>query len=76
MAISLKADSTRVPGLARPSAIVAWCFYDWANSAFPAVITTFVPDTAAVRRIYAPFRRFMVSIWGEALTTGRLRSSP
>lgn len=22
--------------------MVAWCFYDWANSAFPTVITTFV----------------------------------
>lgn len=22
--------------------LVAWCFYDWANSAFPTVITTFV----------------------------------
>ena len=22
--------------------IVGWCFYDWANSAFPTVITTFV----------------------------------
>jgi len=23
-------------------ALYAWCFYDWANSAFPAVVTTFV----------------------------------
>lgn len=23
-------------------AVFAWCFFDWANSAFPAVITTFV----------------------------------
>lgn len=23
-------------------AIAAWCFYDWANSAFPAVISTFI----------------------------------
>ncbi|MCH8138991.1 MAG: MFS transporter, partial [Proteobacteria bacterium] len=31
-------------GLPRPgrSALVAWCLYDWANSAFPAVILTFV----------------------------------
>lgn len=27
---------------ARPAALVAWCFYDWANSAFPTVIVTFV----------------------------------
>lgn len=25
-----------------PSAVIGWCFYDWANSAFPTVITTFV----------------------------------
>ena len=24
------------------TALYAWCFYDWANSAFPAVVTTFV----------------------------------
>lgn len=27
---------------ASPTALVAWCFYDWANSAFPTVIVTFV----------------------------------
>ncbi|MEO5335401.1 MAG: MFS transporter [Magnetospirillum sp. WYHS-4] len=27
---------------ARPSGLVAWAFYDWANSAFPTVIATFV----------------------------------
>jgi UMF1 family MFS transporter len=26
----------------RRSAVVGWCLYDWANSAFPAVISTFV----------------------------------
>ncbi len=25
-----------------PAALWAWCVYDWANSAFPAVVTTFV----------------------------------
>ncbi len=34
------ADST-APGAERP-ALIAWCLYDWANSAFPAVIVTFV----------------------------------
>ncbi len=27
---------------ATPRALFSWCFYDWANSAFPTVITTFV----------------------------------
>ncbi|TQV79751.1 MFS transporter [Denitrobaculum tricleocarpae] len=25
-----------------PKALIAWCFFDWANSAFPTVIVTFV----------------------------------
>ena len=32
----LKAETTSVRGT------VGWCIYDWANSAFPTVITTFV----------------------------------
>lgn len=40
--MSAPPDPSRAPGLAPPAAIAAWCFYDWANSAFPAVITTFV----------------------------------
>lgn len=27
---------------ATPRALLSWCLYDWANSAFPTVITTFV----------------------------------
>ena len=33
--------NTSAPNLDR-RAIAAWCVYDWANSAFPTVITTFV----------------------------------
>ncbi|MCH8991314.1 MAG: MFS transporter, partial [Acidobacteria bacterium] len=25
-----------------PRALVSWCLFDWANSAFPTVVTTFV----------------------------------
>ena len=32
----------RGPAGAGRRAIIAWCFYDWANSAFPQTITTFV----------------------------------
>lgn len=28
--------------MADRKAIVAWCFYDWANSAYPTVVTTFI----------------------------------
>jgi UMF1 family MFS transporter len=30
------------PRAANPRALVAWCVFDWANSAFPTVIVTFV----------------------------------
>ena len=29
-------------GRGRMAAMVSWCLYDWANSAFPAVVSTFV----------------------------------
>jgi len=32
----------RMPAPFDRRAVAAWCFFDWANSAFPAVITTFV----------------------------------
>ena len=34
------ADHAEAPVARRP--VVAWCLYDWANSPFPAVVTTFV----------------------------------
>lgn len=30
------------PARARPAAVIGWCLYDWANSAFPTLIATFV----------------------------------
>ncbi len=35
----------RGPAAAGRRAIIAWCLYDWANSAFPQTITTFVLAT-------------------------------
>lgn len=34
-------------------AVFAWCLYDWANSAFPAVITTFVFATYVTQSVAA-----------------------
>ena len=31
-----------VPARASRRALAAWCLYDWANSAFPTVVVTFV----------------------------------
>ena len=32
----------RPQNLASSKQLAAWCLYDWANSAYPTVITTFV----------------------------------
>ncbi len=36
------ADNAGSTAAARPRALFAWCLYDWANSGFPTVISTFV----------------------------------
>ncbi|MEQ8936894.1 MAG: MFS transporter, partial [Amphiplicatus sp.] len=41
--MSEPSDTDRPAGRApSKSAVIGWCFYDWANSSFPTVITTFV----------------------------------
>jgi MFS transporter, UMF1 family len=47
-------------------AIAAWCVYDWANSAFPAVITTFVFATYFTQAV-APDPVTGTTMWGHAL---------
>jgi UMF1 family MFS transporter len=46
------AEAAAVPVARRP-AVIAWCLYDWANSAFPAVIQTFVFATYFVAVVAA-----------------------
>jgi MFS transporter, UMF1 family len=47
-------------------AVAAWCLYDWANSAFPAVITTFVFATYFTQGVAAdPVTG--TAQWGHAL---------
>jgi len=36
-----------------PRALFAWCLYDWANSGFPTVVTTFVFATYFTKAIAA-----------------------
>ena len=56
----------RPPG-PRRSALVAWCLYDWANSAFPAVILTFVFATYFTQAVArTPVEG--TAQWGIALT--------
>ena len=47
-------------------AVISWCLYDWANSAFPAVITTFVFATYFTQAVASdPVRG--TALWGHAL---------
>jgi MFS transporter, UMF1 family len=51
--------------------IAAWCFYDWANSAFPTVITTFV-FAAYFTRAIAPDIVTGTALWGTAASVAGL----
>jgi UMF1 family MFS transporter len=46
--------------------ILAWCLYDWANSAFPTVIVTFV-FAAYVTNVIAPTPEIGTGQWGFAM---------
>lgn len=50
----------------RRSATVAWCLYDWANSAYPTVIATFV-FAAYFTRGVAPDEIAGTTAWGNAM---------
>lgn len=49
-----------------PRSIFCWCFFDWANSAFPTVIVTFVFGTYFTRSV-APNEIIGTAIWGWTL---------
>jgi UMF1 family MFS transporter len=62
------AEAGRLAELApeRRRAIVAWCLYDWANSAFPTVIGTFVFATYFVQAV-AEDETTGTAQWGFAM---------
>jgi UMF1 family MFS transporter len=47
------------------TAIIAWCLYDWANSAFPTIIVTFV-FSAYFTSAVAPDPELGTALWGQA----------
>lgn len=47
-------------------AVVGWCLYDWANSAFPTVVSTFV-FAAYFTRGVAPSETEGTYLWGNAV---------
>jgi UMF1 family MFS transporter len=62
----------------RPAAIrsgrlglAAWCFYDWANSAFPTVITTFIFAAYFTQAVAATPVEGTI-LWSRALTVAGL----
>jgi UMF1 family MFS transporter len=52
-------------------AVAAWCLFDWANSAFPAVITTFVFATYFTQAV-ASDPVTGTALWGHALAVAGL----
>jgi UMF1 family MFS transporter len=56
---------------AGPAAIIAWCFYDWANSAFPTVIVTFVFANYYASALAASPEQ-ATSEWGAAISLSGL----
>ena len=57
----------------RPRAtVVAWCLFDWANSAFPAVITTFVFAHLFRAKAWRATRSIGTALWGQATGARRL----
>jgi len=51
--------------------LVAWCFYDWANSAFPTVLTTFVFAAYFTKGVAAD-EVSGTSQWGVAMSLSAL----
>lgn len=58
-----------VPTMSSPQrrALVAWCLYDWANSAFPTIVSTFVFATYFVQAV-APDVATGTAQWSLAMS--------
>ena len=46
------------------TAIIAWCLFDWANSAFPTIIVTFL-FSAYFTTAVAPNPELGTALWGQ-----------
>lgn len=65
------AETGAVPPAARGRALVSWCLYDWANSAFPTVVITFVFATYFTTAV-AETPTAGTAQWGRALSLSAL----
>lgn len=57
--------------MAGKRAILSWCLYDWANSAYPTVVTTFVFGTYFTKAV-AETPEAGTAAWGYAVGTAGL----
>jgi UMF1 family MFS transporter len=64
-------DGTNHGGSAGRRAEVAWCLYDWANSAFPTVIVTFVFSSYFAGAV-ATTPEAGTAAWGQAVSISAL----
>lgn len=70
-AASVQGSSRLPPPPQTRLSIAAWCFFDWANSAFPTVIITFI-FAAYYTRALAPNEEVGTSEWGWAMSLSGL----
>jgi UMF1 family MFS transporter len=61
----LRETITTKPVSGNRTAIVAWCLFDWANSAFPTLIVTFL-FSAYFTTAVAPNPELGTALWGQA----------
>lgn len=60
-----------MPARENRPAIAAWCLFDWANSAFPTIIVTFV-FSAYFTKAVAPNAELGTALWGQANSVAAL----
>ncbi|HEY6364751.1 MAG TPA: MFS transporter [Candidatus Binatia bacterium] len=59
------------PGSSARVGIIAWAFYDWANSAFPTVVLTFVFASYFTRHV-APNEALGSALWGNTVAAAEI----
>ena len=57
-------DTIAQPAGGNRTAIIAWCLFDWANSAFPTIIVTFL-FSAYFTTAVAPNPELGTALWGQ-----------
>ncbi|HEX6093276.1 MAG TPA: MFS transporter, partial [Dongiaceae bacterium] len=71
MTVADRTAEADAPRRASRRALAAWCLYDWANSAFPTVVITFV-FAAYFTEAVAADRESGTAMWGNGQTLSAL----